>query len=361
MQWLETVSSLPNLHPALVHFPIVLLMLAAALDAGSVLVRRWSSWNSLASITYLLGGLAAWITYFSGRSAADGLGMVPAAAQSALARHADLGWWVVAVATAVALLKALQLGGLGLSSLTKHPAFRFATFAAGLAGVALVGLTADRGGALVYQHGLAVATVESPSGSSPESSGQQAAGETGVMIDDDGTLEWMPGIGASLEGALELADPATASNLRVVAGDPGAGVLLEAGGRSILLFAPQYGDLQAELRLDLSGFRGKVALLHQFSSVESYGAFVVDTAAGQASLQEVQGGTTNSLDQQPFDVPLDETVTLAVSCAGSHRKGFANGDLVVHGHTDARPPGPVGLLIDGEGQIRILEAAIFPL
>ncbi|MDQ7086595.1 MAG: hypothetical protein Q9Q13_01490 [Acidobacteriota bacterium] len=362
MEWLESVSSLPNLHPALVHFPIVLLVLAAGLDAGSVLVRRWASWNSLASAAYLLGAVSAWATFFSGDHAADELGMVPAAAQAALARHADLAWWLVALSTVVALAKAAQLSGIAAMAVTRRPAFKAASCVLGLGAVAMVGLTADRGGALVYRHGLAVSLSQGPERAASAGATPPETTESPVTIDEDGTLEWVPGAGSSLGGALEWADPAMASKARVVAGDRRPGAMLEVHGRAVLLFSPDYGDLQAEWRVDLSEFEGQVAVVHHFVDTDSFASFTLDTRSGKARLEQVEAGKVAVLDEQAFTPQEDDAAsTLAVSSVGSHRKGFVNGDLVVHGHAAARSPGPAGLLLDGEGRVRILEAAMFPL
>lgn len=358
MEWIQSLSSLPNLHPALVHFPIVLLLLGGGLDIVSLLVRRCASCRSFAGGVYILGGVAAWVVFYSGRMAADGLGIIPPQAQSALSEHADMAWWVVAAGTVVALARIVEFAGFLPSRITGGGPWRGLNLVAGLVAIALVSLTADRGGSLVYQHGLAVAR---PASNPAEVETAEPEPSSDLVIDEDGTLEWTPQATDSLYAVMEPADPAMAEAVVSLPAESGPGLPLEVRGRAILLFEPTYGDVQAEIRVDLSGFEGRIAVLHQYSGEGSMGAFNVDTASSKTSLVEISESKQEILHEKSLQLPSDGVVTLAGVTTGSHRKGFADGELVAHGHAKARPPGKVGILLDGSGRIRLLEAAVFPL
>ena len=144
-------TALPNLHPALVHFPIALAGVALVFDLVSL--ARQGEWRSSAVVLWWLaagGGLAA---YLAGEEAEESLGMLAPAAGArgwsaqrlrlvgaprprggrALAHRHHLGW-----------------GGRPLAWLG---------VAAGLGVQPLILRTADLGGALVFQHAVAVTHV----------------------------------------------------------------------------------------------------------------------------------------------------------------------------------------------------------
>ena len=59
----------PNVHPMIVHFPIVLVMLAALADLIHVVRPRMRGPGTLAPSLYVLGALASVSAYVSGRIA----------------------------------------------------------------------------------------------------------------------------------------------------------------------------------------------------------------------------------------------------------------------------------------------------
>jgi uncharacterized membrane protein len=147
-----------HIHPMLVHFPIVLFLLGAALEllvlirSGDLAARRCLPQSALALI--VLAALAAAVTAFFGDIAFDhavGLGFPKAP----LERHADFGYttmWFIIVYAALYLLawwrRVPLAGGRG-----------WLWFLVSLAGVALVLVTAYFGGDLVYRIGVNVAPV----------------------------------------------------------------------------------------------------------------------------------------------------------------------------------------------------------
>ena len=147
-----------HIHPMLVHFPIVLFLLGAALEllvltrGGDLSARQCLAQSALALI--VLAALAAAVTAFFGDIAFDhavGLGF----AQAPLERHADFGYttmWFIIVYAALYLLawwrRVPLAGGRG-----------WLWFIVSLAGIALVLATAYFGGDLVYRIGVNVAPV----------------------------------------------------------------------------------------------------------------------------------------------------------------------------------------------------------
>jgi uncharacterized membrane protein len=150
------LGALPNLHPALVHFPIAFWVGAVVLDLACLLLRRRPWIDRAAATLYGFGAVGAGAAYVAGRRAEDGLLGVPATVQPFIATHADWAWWalIVLVGTAVPRLL-VTWRGRGRERLGSL-APRYLVLLGAFAGTALLLGTADRGGALVYRHGVAV-------------------------------------------------------------------------------------------------------------------------------------------------------------------------------------------------------------
>ena len=134
------MSIIPNpLHPAVVHFPIVLIVLGAAVSILAVFWRRGYV-PTFAATLLALGALGAWAAIETGES--DGGLIENAAAQVAplLDAHED---WAKRTLTAAVIAAVIAAGAVA------------AALAAGVASWTVYE-TGHRGGALVYQHGAGV-------------------------------------------------------------------------------------------------------------------------------------------------------------------------------------------------------------
>ena len=143
----------PNIHPLLVHFPIGLLMAAVATDVAGWMLRcnRWL--RNVATFLYVVGTLMAVATYLTGRMAGQSV-WLPGMAQAVVKEHWE---WAFRTVWFFGLMTAARL--VVLWPRRRDPRrVVIAVFAvAGLVGVVLLGETGDRGGRLVYQHGVSTA------------------------------------------------------------------------------------------------------------------------------------------------------------------------------------------------------------
>jgi uncharacterized membrane protein len=141
----------PNLHPLVIHFPIVLLIAAVVVDFLAVLRPRWSWVDAVASALYVAGALSALGAYLSGRQAAAGV-LIPGMAQPIVLDHWNSALWTLAYFGALACARlALTLTGRGLPYWARVAAVAFA-----LGGTLLLIHTAEQGARLVYEHGVGV-------------------------------------------------------------------------------------------------------------------------------------------------------------------------------------------------------------
>jgi uncharacterized membrane protein len=153
---LVTDPSYPSLHVVVIHFPIAFICLAPLFDFGCLIFRDRVWLDRAATVIYVMGTIGAGAAYLTGERAATALADISPSAESALADHENL-----AVLTLIALA-VVSLARIAVSWLSRDDRrikigiYRIAALPVALAGLILLAFTADRGGRLVYGHGLGV-------------------------------------------------------------------------------------------------------------------------------------------------------------------------------------------------------------
>ncbi len=151
---LTAMISIPNpLHPALVHFPIVLILVGTAVAAAAVFLRRWHlPW--LAAGLLLAGAAGAMAAAWSGEEADEEVGSLSPAAEQILEEHEEWGERTRNLAIAAGLLAVGAVAAGGYPKISRT--LGILTAVAGLAASYAVAETGHYGGQLVYQHGVGV-------------------------------------------------------------------------------------------------------------------------------------------------------------------------------------------------------------
>ncbi|MBI5203194.1 MAG: hypothetical protein HY925_16505 [Elusimicrobia bacterium] len=142
------------LHPAVVHFPLALLLAGGAARALSV-SRRAPAWLEDATAwTLWLGTLAAWAAVILGHVAEDSAPHVPGAWR-VLHSHEEAATWAAGFFTALsaAVFTLRRKNWPGKFS-------REAVVLAWVFGLSILLRTAYLGGELVFTHGMGVGSVE---------------------------------------------------------------------------------------------------------------------------------------------------------------------------------------------------------
>jgi len=140
----------PGIHPLIIHFPIALLSLAVGLTALAVIYSREWITNSTLSL-YVLGTLGALVSFISGRSAADSIGL-NLKAEVAIGTHSN---WALYTLIYFGVFTCIYYG---VMFILKKESILFKIILAVLAvgGFLLLGQTAEYGGRLVFEYGLGV-------------------------------------------------------------------------------------------------------------------------------------------------------------------------------------------------------------
>ena len=156
---LLTDPGIPSLHPMVVHFPIALICLAPLFDLACLVFRSRLWLDRTATTLYLVGTLGAGAAFLSGQRAAEAVESLTPAAESVLADH-EAQAVLTLIVLAVATLLRLMVTWLGRDDRRiKVGIFRLLALPVAIAALAMMVLTADLGGQLVYKHGVGV-TIE---------------------------------------------------------------------------------------------------------------------------------------------------------------------------------------------------------
>ncbi len=148
------LSAMENLHPLVVHFPIALIFVFFLIEIIGILVKH-ENLRKLASLCLYLGAISAAVTVAFGISAAESVAHNDHV-HKIMERHEYLGISVCVLSFILSLWR-LALGGV-VKGFANIPFLFFSIIL-----VALLTLTADLGGFMVYQYGVAVKQAEAPS------------------------------------------------------------------------------------------------------------------------------------------------------------------------------------------------------
>ena len=156
------------LHPALVHFPIVLLILGGIGAVVAVFTDRWNL-RKWVALFLTIGAIGAFAAVWSGDQAKETTGMLSETAENLLDQHAELAHQARNFAVAAALF------GLISAFVKLKGVFRYgpplATAVISMICVWYIVQTGHLGGQMVYQHGVGTTdTVKSVNPANSESS-----------------------------------------------------------------------------------------------------------------------------------------------------------------------------------------------
>lgn len=141
------------LHPAVVHFPIVLLLLGLVLAVGAVFMRRWGlPW--LAAVVLVVGAAGSIVATVTGGEDEEMVNESSPATEQVLEAHEEWGEttrnaavFAAVLAVVAALTANMRVVGRSLAILTAVVSL-FAAYSVAQAG--------HYGGELVYRHGAGV-------------------------------------------------------------------------------------------------------------------------------------------------------------------------------------------------------------
>jgi len=138
----------PNIHPMIIHFPIVLWIIAVLADLVWLFLQK--NWlRNMAVALYVLGALGALGAYLSGTQAID-LVSVPMQGELTASNHSDWGSYTFYFFTAYAAIRLFFFW----KQWDKKKWLAIVLVITGMVGIGIVAQTADLGAKLVYKYGV---------------------------------------------------------------------------------------------------------------------------------------------------------------------------------------------------------------
>lgn len=337
---------MPNIHPLLIHFPIVLLLLVVLVHLTAIIVWKLPWLRTMTLAVSISGFLSLILTYFSGRQAADSVSL-PTVAMGTLSKHADLAFWTLIY---FGILTIIHLS-VRFFQIHNKKSLSIMLFVLGLVGLVLVVQTADLGGQLVYKYGVGVKSHELK-----ESVERNEPGVTNSSfeIDENGSWILLPAENIELVFLNNLNWVEGSSNdidVNLITNNDKEKILELKIKNKPVLFSAGYNksSSQMDTEINLCGFQGTVSLLHHIQDKNNYDYFSV------GDKQFRLGRMGNGVNQVFIEKSADHEcwINLRVVADSRHFRGYLNDEILLHDHAKESPPSKNGLLIDGTGTIYI--------
>ena len=335
----------PNIHPMIVHFPIVLLILAVLLDLSGLILTKFDWIKKSALLLYFLGTIAAAVAFLTGNAASDGI-EIPSNAFSAVNDHADwaeITLWFFIIYSVVRLTI-----GIWFKSLKKIIVVPVVLI--GLVGIYFLYQTGDHGAKLVFGYGLGTGNIANVgnetgllSGNIRISDSTFKVGENGSwkLIADEGVIKVLSEKFKWLEGSLEELSPMY---------DPNDSILIfHKSKKGLFVYDNKIKGVQITAKINIDDFNGEFELIHHFIDKNNYDFLGIIN--GEISLSRKSNGEIKIFKKEKFQ--NNHWVELQVVSEGTHFRGYVNNKMIVHGHGSEPGSGSAGMKFSGTGSISI--------
>ncbi len=168
---LDAMNDPASRHAILVHFPVAVAVLAPLLLIATMIAGGQNRALRITAVgAYVLLAASAWAAVLSGESANDHAGATPAVVGAILHDHEEMAEkiWIFALAAA-----ALAAGGMHRKRVVSAASLWFA-LAGGVFIAGWVGVTAHKGGTMVYRYGTGTPAPLTQKDLDPEASAASA-------------------------------------------------------------------------------------------------------------------------------------------------------------------------------------------
>lgn len=348
----------PNIHPLLVHFPIVLLIAAVLFDATGLVFKKLKWLEKSALLLYVVGTIAIVVTYFTGQSAADSID-IPSKAIPAVTDHADwaeITLWFFIVFSIVRLsiglwIKSVKLAITGFIVII------------GFVGIYLLYQTGDHGAKLVFGYGLGtenIITKNKQQAADKNITNKQTPDST-FIVNDDGSWKLIAGrntINILNEKFIQVGG--SIDDLSPVYNSRDSSLVLQSHkdtNETGFIYNSNLENVEVIAEINLDNFDGELRLVHHYINKNNYDflGLLTDLAKEdnlrEISLSRKSNGKTEIMEQEEFQTK--GWIEIKVVSSGSHFRGYINNELLVHGHGGEPEPGNTGLILSGYGSIKL--------
>jgi len=337
----------PNIHPMIIHFPLVLLIFAVLFDTAGLILKKFTWLEKSALLLYLLGTIAAGVAFLTGRTAADGLD-IPVIAMRAVNDHADwaeITLWFFIIYTIVRFSFAFGFKFIPFAKIIIIPVILI-----GFTGIYFLYNTGDRGANLVFGYGLGTGNIIKSGDETKGTTGKEQISDSTFTVRKNGSWKLIADTGVikvlsekfkRVVGSLEELSPMY---------DPDNSVLMFHKIKEVLfVYDNKLKGVQVTAKVNIDDLNGELELVHHFIDKNNYD--FLGLRNGEISLSRISNGEIKIFEKEKFQ--SKGWIEIKVVSEGTHFRGYVNNKMIVHGHGDEPNQGSVGMKITGTGIISI--------
>ena len=337
----------PNIHPMIVHFPLVLLIFAVLFDVAGLILKKFTWLEKSALLLYLLGTIAAGVAFLTGRAASDGLD-IPVIAMRAVNDHADwaeVTLWFFIIYTIIRLSFAFGFKLIPLAKIIVVPLVLI-----GLLGVYFLYQTGDHGAQLIFGYGLGTGNILEPENEIEKTKNESKVSDSTFttaengswkLITDEGTIEALSGKFKWVEGTLNGLSP--------MYDESEGSLMFHQVKEAMFVYDNKIKSVQVTVKINVDDLDGELELIHHFVDKNNYDFLAI--RKGKISLSRKSNEQIEIFEEDNYS--NKGWIDIKVVSDGSHFRGYVNNKLIVHGHDDESDPGSVGIKFSGTGIISI--------
>lgn len=339
---------IPNIHPLIIHFPIVLLVMYPFIEIMRFRTPDSTVLIKVSRLFLSFGVVSLLFSYLSGEQAIETVQLRGGAVQVATEHE----FWARNTLIFYTIWSVLFWFGYwrNIVFIQKAPTGLFF----GLVGVGLLVLTSDLGGRLVYEYGVGTKQVSTLNEQVDELQQQLNAylNNTAPVVSENGAWSWNVIPGASevvTEAFTILGDGFT--TISENGNIEGYWIELETDTQMAGLSIPgQLSNFEGEVRLNADEFDGSIEVIHNYQYEGTYQFFrIYNGTVTQGSKSE----SNEVIFQQVSGVPMSGWITLRVTSNNAHYYGYIDDKNITHAHGTPLPAGGTGILIKGSGILLI--------
>jgi uncharacterized membrane protein len=337
----------PNIHPMIVHFPLVLLILAVLFDLIGLFSTKFEWIKKSSLLLYFLGTIAAIVAFLTGNTASDSID-IPSYAFSAVNDHAD---WAEITLLFFTIYTIIRLGlAFGFKSKPLKKIIITPFVLTGLLGIYFLYQTGDHGARLVFGYGLGTGNIIKSEDKTGQRESEEYISDSTFTVSKDGSWKLIADAGVIkvlsetfnwIEGSIGELSPRF---------DPDEAVLMfHQPKEAMFIYNNKIKSVQVTAKIKIDDFKGEFELVHHFINKNNYDFLGLKNR--EISLSRKINREIKIFGKDKFQ--SNGWIELKVVSDGTHFRGYVNNKLMVHGHDSEPETGSVGIKISGNGSVSL--------